>query len=105
MSPMVSVPSTPSRADIAILQQSGNIGLSLLAIDSQKDHGWFLDSGATDHMTFDAFLLHHHCSPACFTVANASGVPSPVTSVGSIDLTPSLTLDHTLLVHTLLVIY
>lgn len=59
MSPMVSVPSTPSRADIAILQQSGNIGLSLLAIDSQKDHGWFLDSGATDHMTFDAFLLHH----------------------------------------------
>lgn len=75
--------------------------MALLAIDSKKDHGWILDSGTTDHMMFDVSLLHHHHSPTCSTVANTNGVPSPVTSVGSIDLTPSLTLEHTLLVPTL----
>lgn len=75
--------------------------MALLAIDSKKDHGWILHSGTTDHMMFDVSLLHHHHSPTCSTVANTNGVPSPVTSVGSIDLTPSLTLEHTLLVPTL----
>ncbi|CAL2230464.1 unnamed protein product [Prunus armeniaca] len=50
---VVSVTSSPSRVDSALLQQLGNIGLTLLAIDSQKDHGWILDYGATNHMMFD----------------------------------------------------
>ncbi|CAL2259013.1 unnamed protein product [Prunus armeniaca] len=65
------------------------------------DHGWILDSGATNHMTFDASRLHYNHSPACSPVGNVTGVPSPVTSAGSVDLSPSLTLDHTLLLPTL----
>ncbi|CAL8090388.1 unnamed protein product [Prunus armeniaca] len=78
ISPVVSVTSSSSRVDSALLQQLGNIGLTLLAIDSQKDHGWILDYGATNHMMFDASLLHHHRSPSFSTVVNANGVPSPV---------------------------
>ncbi|CAL2234814.1 unnamed protein product [Prunus armeniaca] len=82
---VMSVTSTPYGVDTAFLQQSGNIGLALLATDSQKDHGWILDSRATDHMMFDASLLHHHRSPACSTIANANCVPFPVTRAGSVD--------------------
>ncbi|CAL8156134.1 unnamed protein product [Prunus armeniaca] len=75
--------------------------LSRKAMETKQDHGWILDSGATNHMTFDASLLHYNHSPACSPVGNVNGVPSPVTSVGSVDLSPSLTLDHTLLLPTL----
>ncbi|KAI5324701.1 hypothetical protein L3X38_033774 [Prunus dulcis] len=98
VSHVLSITSTLSGVDTAHLQQSSNIGLALLAIDSQKDYGWILDYGAIDHMMFDASLIHNHRSLASSTVANTNGVPSPIT--GSVDLTHSLTLEHTLLVPT-----
>ncbi|KAI5326984.1 hypothetical protein L3X38_026380 [Prunus dulcis] len=87
---MVFVTLSHSVVDTSLLQQLGNIGIALLATYSKKDHGWILDYGATDHMTFDASLFHHHRSPTCSTVANANGVPSSVTS----DVSATLKVIH-----------
>ena len=38
-------------------QSSGNVGFALMSTDSTKDTGWIIDSGATDHMTFDQLLM------------------------------------------------
>ncbi|XP_026409858.1 uncharacterized protein LOC113304954 [Papaver somniferum] len=78
-----------------------NIGLALIAANSNKDHGWILDSGATNHMTFEASILKDVCPPDCSTVYNANGVPYPVTGAGRVDLNSSLTLKHTLLIPSL----
>lgn len=59
----------------------------------QKD--WLLDSGATDHMTFDPVDLSHHSPPRCTSIANANGMISPVTGAGSVTLSPSLQLLNT----------
>ncbi|KAL9445159.1 hypothetical protein AB3S75_018199 [Citrus x aurantiifolia] len=45
---------------------------------------WLLDSGATDHMTFDPADLTHYSSPRRTSIANANGVVSPVTGAGSV---------------------
>ena len=65
------------------------------------DHGWILDSGATNHMTFDGSILRDHCRPRCSSITNANGVSYPVTGAGRVDLTPSLSLEHTLLIPSL----
>lgn len=33
-----------------------NVDATVLATNSGKDHGWVLDSGASDHMTFKASI-------------------------------------------------
>jgi hypothetical protein len=62
---------------------------------------WLLDSGATDHMTFDPTDLSQHSSPRRTSIANANGVVSPVTGAGSVTLSPFLQLSNTLLVPSL----
>ncbi|KAG5585134.1 hypothetical protein H5410_045568 [Solanum commersonii] len=86
-------------SDLAIPRQSsGNIGSTQIKMDSDKGTGWVIDSGATDHMTFDQSLLQVPNKPHRSHVSNANGVSSPVTSVGSVVLTPSLSFEHTLFV-------
>ncbi|KAI5321805.1 hypothetical protein L3X38_030877 [Prunus dulcis] len=50
---------------------------------SSPDPGWIIDSGATDHMTYDPSLLRSHTTPHCSSVTNANGVAYPVTSSGT----------------------
>lgn len=40
----------------------GNIGVTLM-ISTDQDTGWLIDSGATDHMTYDSFLFQTKSIP------------------------------------------
>lgn len=57
-----------------------------------------MDSGSTNHMTFDRSLLQASRKPYVSHVSNANGVSSIVTSAETIILTPSLSLEHTLFI-------
>ena len=65
------------------------------------DDDWILDSGATDHMTFNPKDFSNTTQPKRSCVANANGVTYLVTGVGTVTLSPSLSLSNTLLVPSL----
>ncbi|CAL9005201.1 unnamed protein product, partial [Prunus brigantina] len=44
---------------------------------SSKKHTWVIDTGATDHMTFDPGQIISHTPPSQSVVSNANGTPSP----------------------------
>ena len=79
-------------------QSSSNVGFALVSTDSTKDIEWIIELGATDHMTFDQLLLRTTSKAHRTHVSNANGMSSPVISVDIVMLTPSLSLEHTLLV-------
>lgn len=60
-----------------------------------------VDSGASDHMTFDDKAFAQLSQPQRTCVANANGVLSPVAGAGTINLSPTLSLTHCLLVPSL----
>jgi hypothetical protein len=94
-------PTASSQQDFSPMDQ-GNPCHALLSDSHDVDHGdWLLDSGATDHMTFDPTDLSHHSSPRRTSIVNANGMISPVTGAGSVILSPSLHLSNTLLVPSL----
>jgi len=60
---------------------------------------WILDSGASDHMSHDASLLHDLQLLACpVLVSLPNGYKVKVTHSGKLKVTDSLVLDHVLLV-------
>ena len=61
-----------------------------------------IDSGATDHMTYDPHKFINF-SPNCSKTAiiNANGISSPIEGVGTISLSPSLLIFDVLFVPTL----
>ncbi|WJZ88913.1 hypothetical protein VitviT2T_008174 [Vitis vinifera] len=67
----------------------------------KDDEDWILDSGATDHMTFDSKDFSNTTQPRRSCVANANGVTYPVTGAGTVTLSHSLSLSNTLLVPSL----
>ncbi|CAL8083793.1 unnamed protein product [Prunus armeniaca] len=67
-------------------------------IDSRS---WIIDSGATDHMTFEPDDFLNTTQPRRTCIANANGVTYPVTGAGTVALSSSLTLSNTLLVPSL----
>ena len=69
--------------------------------DKIDSRSWIIDSGATDHMTFDPddFLNTTKRRRTC--IANANGVTYPVTGAGIVAFSSSLTLSNTLLVPSL----
>ena len=70
-----------------------------LHISTHSDNDdWILNSGATDHMTFDLNDFSHTTQPIWSPVANDNGVTYPVTGTGTVTLSPSLSLANTLLV-------
>ncbi|CAL2225380.1 unnamed protein product [Prunus armeniaca] len=64
---------------------------------SSKKHVWVIDTGATDHMTFDPRQITSHTPSSQSVVSNANGTPSPVIGEGSLSLSDSLTLDSDIL--------
>ncbi|KAF9683717.1 hypothetical protein SADUNF_Sadunf04G0043300 [Salix dunnii] len=58
---------------------------------------WLLDSGATDHMMFDAKDFIQTSLPKRTNIANANGIISSVTGAGTVILTHTLQLPNTLL--------
>ncbi|XP_068323333.1 uncharacterized protein [Pyrus communis] len=81
-------------------EDTSNMSTALLA-SIKRDSGWIINSGATDHMTYDKSLFHHMTSPPKENVITANGEVGPVTGAGLINLTPSLSLHNTLLVPSL----
>ena len=63
---------------------------------------WIIDSGATDHMTCDPHKFTSF-SPDCSKtfIINANGVSSPIKGVGTLCLSPSLSIPDVLFVPTL----
>ena len=53
---------------------------------SSKKHIWVIETGATDHMTFDPGQLTSHTPFSQSVVSNANGTPSPVIGEGSLSL-------------------
>ncbi|CAL9010854.1 unnamed protein product [Prunus brigantina] len=45
--------------------------------------GWIIDSGASNHMTFDPTNLKTRTTPSLTSMANANGQPYPVTGAGT----------------------
>jgi len=62
---------------------------------------WVIDSGASDHMTFDPTDFTEKSQPQRTCIANANGVLSSVTRADTVNLSPTLSLTHTLLVPSL----
>ncbi|KAB2597903.1 hypothetical protein D8674_000823 [Pyrus ussuriensis x Pyrus communis] len=74
---------------------------TVLITSTKRDTGWIIDSGASDHMTYDASLFYYMTSPSKEEVITANGDVAPVTRAGSISLTPSLSIHNALLVPSL----
>ena len=88
-------------ADSSTSKATGNCGQSFYSSSHQNESEWIIDSGATDHMTFDPADFSHTTQPQRTCIANANGVAYPVTGAGTVSLSSSLTLSHTLLVPSL----
>ncbi|XP_021804776.1 uncharacterized protein LOC110749062 [Prunus avium] len=73
-----------------------NFGKAFHAHDT-RNTGWIIDSGATDHMTYNSALFSTTFPPHHDHVLTADNADAPVTEVGFILLTPALPLDKVLL--------
>ena len=79
----------------------GTSGKTLHISTHNDDDHWILDSGATDHMTFDLNDFSNVTQPRRSCVTNANGVTYLVTGAGTMTLSHSLSLSNTLLVPSL----
>lgn len=80
----------------------GKCSHALCSSSRDDDNGlWVVDSGASDHMTFDATDFVQTSQPRRMCIANANGGLSPVTGAGTVNLSPTLSLTHCLLVPSL----
>ena len=63
---------------------------------------WIIDTGSTDHMTYEKKRFSHLSSSYPKSViTNANGVSSPVVDIGTILLSPSLSINNVLFVPSL----
>ena len=79
----------------------GNCGQVFCSSTTHNDGAWIIDSGATDHMTFDPNDFSNTTPPQRTCIANANGATYPVTGARTVPLFPSLSLAYTLLVPSL----
>lgn len=79
----------------------GNCGQVFCSSTTRNDGAWIIDSGVTDHMTFDPNDFSNTTQPWRTCIANANGATYPVTGAGTVPLSPSLSLAHTFLVPSL----
>lgn len=67
----------------------------------QTSSDWIIDSGATDHMTYDSNDFSSVAHPRRSMIVNTNGVQYPVTGAGIVVLSSSLSLPDTLLIPSL----
>lgn len=73
----------------------GNIGVALM-ISTDQDTGWVIDSGATDHMTYDSSFFQTKIRPSKDSCVTTNGDVVPVTRAGSIALNSTLSMHNVL---------
>ncbi|KAM1285836.1 hypothetical protein ACFX2J_028361 [Malus domestica] len=83
------------------LESSGDCGYVFNMNNCDTQSGWIMNFGATDHMTYDPTDLACDIVPLRQNITNTNGVTSPVTGDGTVHLTHTLSLPHTLLVPSL----
>jgi hypothetical protein len=90
--PVESVSTDPGICSSALLSPSR---------DDDDSNAWVVDSGASDHMTFDPADFAQKTQTQKTCIANANGILSPITGADTVNLSPTLSLTHTLLVPSL----
>ncbi|KAI5342573.1 hypothetical protein L3X38_010448 [Prunus dulcis] len=69
------------------------------SIPGTASNTWTIDTGASDHMTYDAKFFNELSSNTRDPyITSSNGLPSPITGEGTISLTPTLSLPRALLV-------
>jgi hypothetical protein len=66
----------------------------VLSTSTVHDTGWIIDSGATNHVTYNKSLFQYMTPPSKEKVMTANGESTPVIGAGSIILTPNLSLHN-----------
>ena len=74
-------------------EKRGKIGIALKISDFTGSDTWIIDSGASDHMTFDKSFFPSLSPSPIPEVSNANGVSFPVLGIGSIQVTPTIVLN------------
>ena len=96
------IPKSHSSTIAGFVTKSGisNSALNLSIVTRGGD--WIINSGATDHMTYDPHKFINF-SPNCSktVIINANGISSPSEGVGTISLSPSLLISDVLFVPSL----
>ena len=87
---------------IGFVTKSGIYKFALNLFVVTKDNDWIVDTSATDHMTCDPHMFTHFSRRSSKTVIiNANGVQSLIEGVGTVLLSPSLSITDVLFVLTL----
>ena len=76
----------------------GKFGIALQVSDFTGEDTWIIDSGASDHMTFDKSLFSSLSPSPVSKVSNVNGVYFPVLGIGTIPVTPTMVLTNVLFV-------
>ncbi|KAM2128641.1 hypothetical protein ACFX1R_008403 [Malus domestica] len=71
---------------------AGTAGHGLLATDTKHHTSWILDSGVTDHMTYDKNMFQCLTTSHREYIATANGTRAPVIGANTVYLTASLPL-------------
>ena len=82
---------------LATVSGMSNSAIKLSYFTGNSD--WIIDSGAMDHITCNRYRFSHLSSKSSkITITNANGVSSPVIGIGTIPLSPTLTIKDVLFV-------
>ena len=79
----------------------GKFGVALHVANFTGGDTWIIDSGASDHMTYDKSFFVSMSSSSISHVSNANGASFPVLGIGSVQVTPSIILHDVLYVPSL----
>ena len=85
----------------ALAAAAGNGGKVVNISTPVSNSEWIIDSGATDHMTFDSRQVSPLKSSSQHSVSTANGTSIPIIEEGSLSLTNTLNLDSVLVVPSL----
>ena len=85
----------------ALVAAAGNGGKVLNISIPVSNSAWIIDSGATDHMTFDSRQVSPLKSSSQNSVSIADGTSIPIIGEGSLSLTNTLNLDSILVLPSL----
>ncbi|KAK3006499.1 hypothetical protein RJ639_017038 [Escallonia herrerae] len=85
----------------ALAVAAGNGGKALNMSTLVINSAWIIDSGATDHMTFDSREVSTLKQSSQKFVTTANGTPAPIIGEGHLPLTDNMNLDSVLVVPSL----
>ena len=85
----------------ALTAAAGNGGKVLNISTPASNSAWIIDSGATDHMTFNSRQVSPLKSSSQNSVSTTNGTSIPIIGEGSLSLTNTLNLDSVLVVTSL----